>query len=105
MKRASTPELLIAFSPIFWGLAFVVAVKLGQALFLGGVSDPIVAAIMEISTLSIGLLLAIGQIGMLIHYLFQRRWIMAVLSALTPLAWFTCVVSGISMGAAIVYAT
>lgn len=105
MTRASTPEILIALSPIFWGVAFIGAVKLGHALYLGGASDPIVSAVMEISTLFIGLVLTIGQLGMLIRYALQRRWIMALLSATTPPIWFACVATGISMGAAIVYAT
>ena len=105
MKRASPVELLIAVSPIIWGLAFIGAVKLGQAMFLGGVSDPIISAMMEIFTMFIGLLLSIGQFGMLIRYILKRRWVMALISVLTPPVWFACVEIGISMGAAIVYAT
>lgn len=105
MKQPTRLEVLILLSPIFWGLAFVGAVKLGQALFLSGNADPLVAALMEIFTFIVGLLLAVGQLGMAVRYVVKARWLMALGSLVTPPIWFALIAWGVSMGAAIVYAT
>ncbi len=105
MTRATPIETLILVAPIIWGLAFVGAVKLGQALFLSGMTDPLVAALMEIFTFFGGLLLSLGQLGMLVRYLRKKRWVMAAASLATPPIWFVLMAWGVSMGAAIVYAT
>ncbi|WP_298290887.1 hypothetical protein [uncultured Litoreibacter sp.] len=105
MTRPTPIETLILISPIVWGLAFVGAVKLGQELFLAGMADPLVAVLMEIFTFFVGMLLALGQFGMVVRYLVRKRWLIALASLAIPPAWFALMAWGISMGAAIVYST